>query len=58
MASEIRATGVDLSFAPVVDLGRGNRAIGNRAFDATPASSRTSRVRMCAACIPRAWPPP
>lgn len=37
MASEIRATGVDLSFAPVVDLGRGNRAIGNRAFDADPA---------------------
>ena len=27
MASEIVATGVDLSFAPVVDLGRGNRAI-------------------------------
>ena len=37
MASEIRATGVDLSFAPVVDLGRGNRAIGNRAFHADPA---------------------
>ncbi len=37
MASEIRATGVDLSFAPVVDLGRGNRAIGNRAFHAEPA---------------------
>ena len=36
MASEIRATGVDLSFAPVVDLGRGNRAIGNRAFSADP----------------------
>lgn len=37
MASEIRATGIDLSFAPVVDLGRGNRAIGDRAFDAEPA---------------------
>ena len=36
MASEIRATGVDLSFAPVVDLGRGNLAIGNRAFSADP----------------------
>ena len=32
MASEIRATGVDLSFAPVVDLGRGNRAIAE-SFD-------------------------
>ena len=36
MASEIRATGIDLSFAPVVDLGRGNRAIGNRAFSPAP----------------------
>jgi beta-N-acetylhexosaminidase len=36
MASEIRATGVDLSFAPVVDLGRGNLAIGDRAFSADP----------------------
>ena len=36
MASEIRASGVDLSFAPVVDLGRGNRAIGNRAFHEDP----------------------
>lgn len=36
MASEIRATGIDLSFAPVVDLGRGNRAIGDRAFSADP----------------------
>ena len=36
MASEVRATGVDLSFAPVVDLGRGNRAIGDRAFSAEP----------------------
>ena len=36
MASEIRALGVDLSFAPVVDLGRGNRAIGERAFHESP----------------------
>jgi beta-N-acetylhexosaminidase len=36
MASEVRATGVDLSFAPVVDLGRGNLAIGNRAFSTEP----------------------
>ena len=36
MASEIRASGVDLSFAPVVDLARGNRAIGDRAFSADP----------------------
>ena len=37
MASEIRALDVDLSFAPVVDLGRGNRAIGDRAFSVDPA---------------------
>lgn len=36
MASEMRAIGVDMSFAPVVDLARGNRAIGERAFDADP----------------------
>jgi beta-N-acetylhexosaminidase len=36
MASEMRAIGVDLSFAPVVDLARGNRAIGTRAFEADP----------------------
>ncbi len=36
MASEMRAIDVDLSFAPVVDLARGNRAIGVRAFDSEP----------------------
>ncbi len=36
MASEIRATGIDISFAPVIDLERGNRAIGNRAFSPDP----------------------
>lgn len=37
MASELRAVGVDFSFAPVVDLARGNAAIGLRAFHADPA---------------------
>src|SRR5574337_913882 len=37
MASELRASGVDFSFAPVVDLARGNAVIGRRAFHADPA---------------------
>lgn len=36
MASEMRALDVDLSFAPVADLARGNRAIGVRALHAEP----------------------
>ncbi len=36
MASEVRASGVDLSFAPVVDVGHGNLAIGDRAFSEDP----------------------
>lgn len=34
MASELRASGIDFSFAPVADLARGNAAIGSRAFHA------------------------
>lgn len=34
MTAELQAQDIDLSFAPVVDLGRGNRAIGDRAFAA------------------------
>jgi len=32
MASEVRAAGVNLSFAPVADVGHSNRAIGDRSF--------------------------
>jgi len=37
MASELRACGVDFSFAPVADLARGSAAIGMRAFHTHPA---------------------
>jgi beta-N-acetylhexosaminidase len=37
MAAELRAVGVDFSFAPVLDLDRGlNQVIGDRAFHAQP----------------------
>lgn len=39
MAAELRAVGVDFSFAPVLDLGLGfSSVIGDRAFDAKPLS--------------------
>jgi len=37
MAAELRAVGVDFSFAPVLDVGRGiSRVIGDRAFHSSP----------------------
>jgi beta-N-acetylhexosaminidase len=36
MATEVLASGIDLSFAPVLDLDRGSAVIGDRAFSAAP----------------------
>ena len=36
MATEMLACGIDLSFAPVLDLDRGSRVIGDRALSANP----------------------
>lgn len=36
MATELLIHGMDLSFAPVLDLDRGSRVIGDRAFSAAP----------------------
>ncbi len=42
IGSELRAVGIDLAFAPVVDLDVGvNEAIGDRAFHADPAAVST-----------------
>ena len=38
MASEMRSIDIDLSFAPVLDLQRGNRVIADRALHADPAA--------------------
>jgi beta-N-acetylhexosaminidase len=57
MASEVRASGVDLSFAPVVDLGRGNRAIGDRAFSADPAGGGRVHRAYVRGMHEAAWPP-
>lgn len=39
MATELKAVGVDLSFAPVLDIGGcGSKVIGDRAFHANPAA--------------------
>lgn len=36
MATELKYCGVDYSYAPVVDLDRGSKVIGNRAFSSDP----------------------
>ena len=37
MATELKMCGVDYSFAPTVDLNRGSKVIGDRAFGSDPA---------------------
>jgi beta-N-acetylhexosaminidase len=59
MASEMLALGFDLSFAPVIDLDRGSRVIGDRAFSSNPHAvvelgrAYISALRECgmAACL-------
>jgi beta-N-acetylhexosaminidase len=41
MATEMLSCGIDLSFAPVLDLDRGSRVIGDRAFSNDPQTVQT-----------------
>jgi beta-N-acetylhexosaminidase len=41
MATEMLACGIDLSFAPVLDLDRGSRVIGDRALSTSPETVTT-----------------
>lgn len=63
MAAEVLAAGVDLSFAPVLDLGRGSEVIGDRAMSDDPetvadlaayyiAGMRDAGMRCCAKHYP------
>ena len=56
MASELRAVGVDFSFAPCVDLDYGvSEIIGDRAFHAIRTRWRRWRWPIWRACARRAW---
>ncbi len=56
MASELRAVGVDISFAPVLDLDYGmSTVIGNRALHGAPRLLRTWRLPTRPACTMPAW---
>ena len=46
MATEMLACGIDLSFAPVLDLDRGSRVVGDRSFSADPLSMNPSMRRL------------
>ena len=56
MAAELRAVGVDMSFAPCVDLDYGvSSVIGDRALHRDPEASPSSRSPTCSACARPAW---
>ncbi len=58
MAAELRAHGVDLSFAPTVDLDYGlNEAIGDRALHPTSDVTAQLAVAYMRACVMPAWRP-
>ena len=56
MAAELRAVGVDMSFAPCVDIDYGvSRAIGDRALSADAGAVGNSRSPTCSECGMQGW---
>jgi beta-N-acetylhexosaminidase len=56
LAAELRSVGIDMSFAPCIDLDYGvSEVIGDRPITAIPKSSRDWRWRACRACALPGW---
>ena len=55
MAAEMVALDIDLSFAPVLDLGHECRAIGDRSFGCDVKSAVNLAAALLMVCTRRAW---